>query len=143
MTVYFLDSSALVKKYISEVGSAWILNLLRPETENDFFAAAVTGVEVIAAITRRARGNSISRTDAAVACQRFRKDCQEYLQVIQITDAVITAAIALAEAQALRGYDAIQLAAGCAVNQLSIASDLPPVVFVSADDELNRAAVGQ
>jgi len=28
MAVYFIDSSALVKRYINEIGSLWVLNLL-------------------------------------------------------------------------------------------------------------------
>ena len=35
MTVYFIDSSALVKRYINETGSAWILNLFNPSLNND------------------------------------------------------------------------------------------------------------
>jgi hypothetical protein len=46
----------------------------------------------------------------------------------------------LAETYGLRGYDAIQLAAGCTVNTLCIFSGLAPIVFVSADNELNVAA---
>jgi uncharacterized protein len=30
MAVYFLDTSALVKRYISEAGSAWVFNLFDP-----------------------------------------------------------------------------------------------------------------
>jgi uncharacterized protein len=45
------------------------------------------------------------------------------------------------ETHGLRGYDAIQLAAGCAVNVLCIANNLSPLIFVSADKELNKAAL--
>ncbi|MEH1937706.1 MAG: hypothetical protein V7L14_29155 [Nostoc sp.] len=33
MAVYFLDSSALVKRYISEIGSVWVLGLFDPISE--------------------------------------------------------------------------------------------------------------
>jgi hypothetical protein len=58
MAVYFLDSSALVKRYINETGSAWVLGLFGPTLDYEFFVAAVTGVEIVAAITRRARNGS-------------------------------------------------------------------------------------
>ena len=64
MAVYFVDSSALVKRYISETGSRWVLSLFDPVLNNDVLIAAITGVEIVAAITRRARGGSISATDA-------------------------------------------------------------------------------
>ena len=34
MAVYFLDTSALVKRYIAEVGSNWVLNLCHQEANN-------------------------------------------------------------------------------------------------------------
>jgi uncharacterized protein len=35
MAVYFVDSSALVKRYIDETGSQWILNLSTPEVDHE------------------------------------------------------------------------------------------------------------
>ncbi|MEG4984838.1 hypothetical protein QUB08_03510 [Microcoleus sp. BR0-C5] len=35
MTIYFVDSSALVKRYINEIGSAWVLSLCDPALNND------------------------------------------------------------------------------------------------------------
>jgi len=63
MAVYFVDSSALVKRYINETGSTWVLSLFDSALNNDVLIAAITGVEIIAAITRRARGEvSVLRT---------------------------------------------------------------------------------
>jgi Holliday junction resolvase RusA-like endonuclease len=39
MAVYFLDSSALVKRYISETGSVWVLGLFDPALNNEAFIA--------------------------------------------------------------------------------------------------------
>ena len=41
MTIYYLDSSALVKRYISEVGSTWVLELFDPALDNEIFVAAI------------------------------------------------------------------------------------------------------
>lgn len=143
MAVYFVDSSALVKRYISETGSTWVLNLFDPALNNDVLIAGITGVEIVAAITRRARGGSISATDATAACNQFRSDRQSEYQVVEITDSIINSAMALAEAHGLRGYDAVQLAVGREINTLCLANRLPPVTFVSADDELNAAAASE
>ena len=140
MTVYFLDSSALVKRYISETGSEWVLGLFDPALNHEVFVAAVTGVEIVAAITRRARGGNISATDATAVRSQFRGDLQTDYQIIEITESIVSSGMTLAETYGLRGYDAIQLAASRAVNELCIANSLPPVIFVSADDELNVAA---
>jgi len=55
MAVYVLDSSALVKRYINEIGSAWVLNLFDPALNNEVLIAAIASVEIVAAITRRIR----------------------------------------------------------------------------------------
>jgi uncharacterized protein len=143
MAVYFLDTSALVKRYISEAGSAWVLNLFDPALNNDVAIAAITGVEIVAAITRRSRSGSISATDATAGCNQFRSDLQSEYQVLEITESIINSAMTLAEVYRLRGYDAIQLAAGRAINALCMGNSLPPVIFVSADEELNVAAASE
>ena len=139
MAIYFLDSSALVKRYISETGSIWVLELFDPTLDHEIFIAAITGVEIIAAITRRSRSGSISSSDTTLVRNQVKNDLQTDYQIVEITDGIINSGMALAEAQGLRGYDAVQLAAGCAVNELCKASGLSPVIFVSADSELNVA----
>ncbi|HEY9623420.1 MAG TPA: type II toxin-antitoxin system VapC family toxin [Crinalium sp.] len=140
MAIYFLDSSALVKRYISETGSAWVLGLFAPALDNEFFVAAITGVEIVAAITRRARNGSVATADAALVCNQLRSDLQTDYQVVEITEEIIDSGMTLAETQGLRGYDAVQLASACAVNKLCIDSGLSPIILVSADNELNLAA---
>lgn len=132
MVDYFTDSSTLVKRYVSEIGSAWVTGLFDPALNNEVF---------VAAITRRARGGTITAADAASTCNLFRTDWLSDYQVVEVHDALLQQAMALAEAYGLRGYDAVQLAAGCQVNHLCVGSGLAPVVFVSADSELNAAAV--
>lgn len=143
MAVYFLDSSALVKRYINESGSGWVLSLFAPAVDGEFFVAAITGVEIVAAITRRARNGSIATADATIVCNQLRSDLQTDYQVIEITEVVISSGMAFAETQGLRGYDAVQLAAGCAINELCVANGLLPIIFVSADKELNLAAINE
>jgi hypothetical protein len=140
MAFYYVDSSALVKRYIRETGSTWVLSLFDPSLNNDVLIAAITGVEIIAAIIRRARGRSISTTDSTLACVQFRSDLQSDYQVVELTESIINSAMVLAETYALRGYDAVQLATGCAINDLCTANSFSPVTFVSADNELNAAA---
>lgn len=140
MAIYFIDSSALVKRYISETGSAWVLDLFDPTLNNEVFVAQLTPVEVIAAIALRARRGDISTTDAATKCNQFKNDLQRDYQVIEIAESVIIAGMILAETYGLRGYDAIQLAAGCTLKNLCIARSSSPPIFVSADGNLNKAA---
>ena len=88
MAIYFVDSSALVKRYISEIGSTWVLELFDFTQDNEFFIAAITAVEIIAAITRRMRGGSISSADATLVCNQFKSDLQTDYQIIEISEAL-------------------------------------------------------
>jgi len=143
MAIYFLDSSALVKRYISETGSNWVCNLFDPSLGNQFFIAAIAGVEIVSAITRRAKNGSINVTDAIAIRNQFKQDFQTEYQIIEISDKIINSAINIAELYALRGYDAVQLASGRELNILCIANGLTGVNFVSADNNLNTAASGE
>ena len=143
MAIYFIDSSALVKRYISEIGSAWVLGLFDSTLNNEVFIAAITGVEIIAAITRRSRSGSINIPDATLIRNQFKIDLNKDYQIVEITETLINSGMVLSETYGLRGYDAIQLAAGRAINSLCIANGLPPIIFVSADNELNTAVMSE
>ncbi len=57
MRFYFLDSSAVVKRYIPEIGSDWIQQLTHEGTNHQLFIARITWVEVLSALSRRQREN--------------------------------------------------------------------------------------
>ena len=46
MTPYFFDSSSLVKRYIKETGTAWVIDKFRPHSHNQIFVAEITLVEL-------------------------------------------------------------------------------------------------
>jgi len=140
VAAYFLDSSALVKRYAAETGSAWVENLTDPRSDNRIYVAAITHVEVIAAIARKKKGLLLSATAAAAAIARFENDLQTDLRVFDLTPNVITIAARLAEKHALRGYDAVQLAVALEINAARTARRLTSLMLISSDVELNTAA---
>jgi predicted nucleic acid-binding protein len=141
--VYFFDSSAMVKRYINEVGTGWVTSLTDPTAGNRIQVARITGVEVVSAITRRARDGSISTNDAAAAIALFRHHLTNRYFVSEVTRRLITDAMRLAENYALRGYDAVQLAAALALNDYWLSLRMPGLTLVSADGALNTAAVAE
>lgn len=140
MTVYFFDSSAIVKRYVRETGTAWVISIIDLTTDNRIYVARITGVEVVSAITRQGRGGGLSITDAASAIEQFRYDFVNEYRVIEISHALIDRAMSLAETHALRGYDAVQLAAALEVNTRRLALEMPVLTLVSADVALNAVA---
>jgi predicted nucleic acid-binding protein len=143
VAVYFVETSALAKRYIAEVGSLWLRALLDPSTGCSIYVVRVTAIEMIAAITRRERGGTLAPTDATTTRQAFRRDLATAYQVIEVTPSLANRAMLLAEKHGLRGYDALQLAAGVEVDVRYLASGLPTVIFISADTELNVAAMAE
>lgn len=59
MAVFFLDTSALVKRYVAEVGSQTITELISAAGVN-IFIADITRAEFASALNRRLREGSIS-----------------------------------------------------------------------------------
>ena len=143
MAGYLLDSSALVKRYVQETGSLWVTSLADPIAGNDLFVAAITPVEIVAAITRRSRGGSISAADATSACALLRLELQSDYHLVSLSETVLARSMEVAERHGLRGYDAVQLGTTLELNARATASGLPVIVFVSADDELNAAALAE
>lgn len=139
MAVYFIDSSALAKRYVSETGTAWVQALTDPASGNSLYAARITLVELVAAISRRRKNGDLSPAAAAAALTDVRADFASDYQVIEVTVALVAQAESLAEKHALRGYDAVQLAAAIQVNAAYVAAGRPAVILVSSDLELNAA----
>ena len=73
MADFFLDTSALVKRHVNEVGSTWIRSLTRPKAAHTLYIARITAVEVYSSITRRQRGRHLSPAQAGAMLGHFRR----------------------------------------------------------------------
>lgn len=143
MAAYFLDTSALVKRYATEAGTAWVTGLIAPAAGNLVLVARITGVETIAAIARKRKGNLLSPADAGLALAAFRKELGGLFLIVEVTTALLAAAADLAEQHALRGYDAVQLAAALEASVERQRLNLPPLTLVTADKELLAAGTAE
>ena len=141
--VFFADTSALSKRYVIETGTSWLRAILDPATTCTVYIARITTVELVAAITRRERARTILPPDAVAARATFRAHIAAEYQVVEVTETLAEQAMLLAETYALRGYDAVQLAAALTVNASYRTAGLPPVILLSADAELNVAATAE
>ncbi len=143
MAAYFCDSSAIVKRYMTETGSAWLETMTDPSSGNRVYVARITFVEVISAMTRREKGKHIPATDADNARLIFEQDYLNEFRKVEISENLIIEAAKLAKKHALRGYDAVQLAAALETEKERIAAGLPPLTLLFADTDLNAAAVSE
>lgn len=143
MAVYVVDSSALVKRYVRETGTAWMRDLTNPVVGNIFYIAGITGVEVVSALLRQTRSGAIASTDTAQALAQFRHDFSYQYQTIDLTPRLIRRAMVLAETHALRGYDAVQCAVALEVHLARQARGMPVLTLLSSDSALNIAAAAE
>jgi predicted nucleic acid-binding protein len=104
MPVYYADASALAKRYVLETGSAWLRGLLDPATGSETFIVRITAVELIAAITRRERGGSLTPMDVTTARAAFRADLTAEYQVVEVTEAIAHRATTASTTAARAGH---------------------------------------
>lgn len=140
MPAYFLDTSAVVKRYISETGSFWVINLLRPSAKNSLYVSSLCEVEVVSALARRRKGLHISVQSADKSIKRFQINFEKNFLIVEATVDVLKKAADLADLHELRGYDAVQLASAIIADQDRVKHNLSKIIFVSADQKLNTAA---
>jgi predicted nucleic acid-binding protein len=140
MTTYYLDTSALSKRYVQEVGTAWVRALVVPTAGHTLLTARITMVEIYSALARRRREGSVPADDCQVAVQAFTAHSATEYEFVELNLDVVVQARDLLERHPLRAYDAVQLASALVANQALQAARLAPLVFLSADDRLNTAA---
>lgn len=143
MAAFFFDSSAIVKRYLEEPGSDWVLSIVQPPTPHRILLARITSVETTSAIVRAGRSGRLSSGEAALALGRFQYDLTHAYEIIPVTPRVIRHAVNLVEVHGLRAYDAVQLAAALRVQDQRLRRRRSPLTFVSADANLNAAASGE
>jgi len=136
LTLYFLDTSALVKLYVQEPGTDRLLPLISDQPENRFAILAISVVEFRSAIRRRQRAGDIDATIADAILKSLQSHVETRFLRQAVNDTVIDAALDLIDRYALRAYDAVQLA-GCLV-LCAIAAEA--FTFVCSDHRLLEAA---
>jgi hypothetical protein len=139
MSHYYLDTSALVKYYVSETGSGWVRALIRATPQPLLVVSHIVPVEVFSALTRRLREEALTAEDFSLASSAFWRDYLNQFQIVIATAPIINAACELLERRSLRAFDAIHLAVALEANRSLVSHGRAPLVFLSADDRLNHA----
>ncbi len=141
MSVVYLDTSALVKRYVRETGTDWVRALTDPRVGNTLILAEISMVEAAAAIaaTHRAR-RGISLHERDVAVRLLVQHCTLEYELVPTNRATLDRALVLTQLHRLRGYDAVHLASALAANDILITSGSPPLTLVAADRDLRDAA---
>jgi len=136
LTLYFLESSALAKLFIAELGSDRLIALIEPLAAAQKLVSALGAVEVHSAIRRREREGDLSHNDADRALSILTAESASMTEQ-PINTPVIETAKQMLDRHRLRSLDAIQLASGWVARATAGVTD---VVFVASDQTLLSAA---
>ena len=137
---HFFDSSALVRYYIPETGTAWVRSTLRGTPNWDLYIAYVTGPEIMAAFARRLRMGDMTFDAYNIAATTFERHFRHRYTRLSLSLPVIYTAMGLTKDHQLRGYDAVQLAAAMVLRDFLQTQAITDLIFVSADRDLCQAA---
>jgi len=134
--VNYWDTSALLKLFVSEPGSADARRVLARDREAA--TALLTYVEAFSALTRRGQDGSLTRADLATVRRRFGVEWTGYLRV-PMTDEVVRRSRTMVERHGLRTLDAVHLASLLELGE-RLGERIP---LVAADGHLLRAATAE
>ena len=107
MTFVYFDTSALVKRYVSEPGSLRVRAFLR---RHDLLSSAVTPVEVLSALCRRKHSGDLSQENFTAVLRRVQSDRMRW-ELVEVGATVLSRAEEIVQGSVgVRALDAIHLA---------------------------------
>jgi len=131
--ILYLDSSAVVKRYIAEPGTAEVATLTAQAEA--IGSSVLCRTEVVAALGKATHTGLLHPDDATLTRSRFDTDWPHFVR-LPVNIATAESAADLAWLYSLRGFDAVHLAAALAWQGMLNA----PVRFATFDRSLWRAA---
>ena len=110
MVSVYLDTSALVKLYLEEEGTARVMELTEDPDVVQMIILVITLIESRSAVRRRQREGNVSGADADRILKQMEEEASASYHIQSLTDAVMEEAARLIDRHPLRAYDALQLA---------------------------------
>ena len=135
MIAYF-DTSALLKRYVAEPGSAEVLDFW--DALDGVTISAVAYAEAMSAFGRKRRDGTLSEEVFAAAVSDFKADWETF-DSMDVTARLNPLLDRLAAAHPLRGFDVIHLASALMFRERT----QDDFLFASADQRLRRAAAAE
>jgi uncharacterized protein len=133
--IWFVDSSALVKRYVREAGSVWLVNEI---VRHQVYISQLTPIEITAAFRRRFQQGEISEFLFHQSRHRFLTHLeQDQYAILEMRQNIVDEALRLLFHHSVRAYDAAQLATALIAINAAMRSRL---MFVTADSQLERVA---
>ena len=139
MPIYYLDTSALMKRYISEPGSDAVRELFEGLADSDELTTSyLTLLEVNSTATGLLNGRVLTQQAYENILDQFTQDIPDYdFTLIPVQNELIDRGITIAREYSLRSLDAIHFTSILIASGMSL--DSQDIYMVSADRELIAA----
>lgn len=131
--IFYLDTSALVKLYVEELGSAAVKE--KVNAAQIVSTSRVAYVEARAGFARKFRERELTREEYSQVVEDFERDWKNYF-VVEVSEDVVELGGELVERYPLRGFDAIHLASALLLKSRVRST----VSFSCFDEKLKKAA---
>jgi uncharacterized protein len=131
--ILYVDTSALVKRYVREPGSDDVVALI--DAAEVVGTTVISRVEMAAALARANRMDWLDRESAWQAWNAFLDQWLSFAR-LQVTATIVDRASTLAWEHGLRGYDAVHCAAAAIWQEVLDA----PITLATYDRGLQAAA---
>lgn len=145
MEIAFLDTSALLKLFFTEIGSSWLVNFVKTR---QVAVSELVLFEATVSIRRKLVSGMLTKSEAYAAINKINNASGAYAIVPlggkTLLDGVEDVIFKLHDTLVIRSLDAIHLASAVQVFDSANAATPPePFVFVSSDAQLLRVAQAQ
>jgi predicted nucleic acid-binding protein len=100
-------------------------------------------VEMYSALARRKREGAVPPAYCDVAAHAFTVHSTTDYEFIELDLGIVERSRQLLDRYPLRAYDAVQLASALVANQALGSAGLTALIFLSADDHLNKMATAE
>ena len=135
-SVAYFDTSALLKRYVTESGSDWVQALLAVSSPLFVLTSPLTLVEATCAFARRLREGVLTTSEHSVVESAFDYDVRHSYGVLEIRPLTLETARQLVWRYPLRAYAAVHLSTAWLANEQLVRAGEPPLTFICADDRL-------
>jgi uncharacterized protein len=139
MALHYLDTSALVKRYVAEQGSAWVEALAASEP---VAVSSLAAVELASALARRTREGDLTLEERDSIFRSFIEDARQYVMLAvtkPMTEDTATILLTSPASIPLRALDALHLAAARVAFASARRRGVATGSFITADRTLTQA----
>ena len=129
----YFDTSALVKRYVSEAGSLQVRELLR---RHDFLSSTITPVELLSGLSRRRRAGDLSEEIFTALLRRIQRDRTRW-ELVEVGPMILNRAEQIVQGSvSIKTLDAIHVAS-LVTFQAASGTTIP---FITGDTRQREAA---